>query len=397
MRPIVPVHELRRRVPEQGRIRMGVKTVVMESGKPKMKDGKVVTRPTKLNRFRFTSGDQRAMDEIARLYGGTVTPWPEGPTPGLLQVTVETEKIPIVLPPDPLGGTPIYELWSGGGCLRRCDGVEATLQLADNAGPDAQPAVVECPCRVENRMQCKPRTRLNVILRDVPFGGTWRVESTGWNAVEELPGQVDLILHVQGTGMSMGELSIARRTQVVRGKTKQFVVPSLQIPESIQALAEGEMRLSSMGKAITSALEARAALPAPDYDDADAFNDDEIVDGEIVDEAVGGADGDPPSPTASAPSAPRRGQSPQAKALHAALNDLMKVPEIIAAVDTDTMRHGLIRLVTEGKSESSRDIDPDQAHRAINLIADMLAGDRRFIGIADDGRARVSAHREAAG
>lgn len=409
MRAIVPVHELKRRVTEQGRIRMGVKEPVMENGKAKLdRNGKAMTRPKKLNRLRFTSGDRRAMDRIAELYGGTVTPWPEGPTPGLFQCTVDQERIPIVLPPDPLGGTPIYEAWSGGGCLRRCDGVDCTLALADNAGPDAEPAVVPCPCREQDKMLCKPRTRLNVMLRDVPFGGTWRIESTGWNAMEEIPGNVDLILHVQGQGLSQGELSIGQRSRMVNGRMKQFVVPALSLPDSIAQLAEGTMRLNTLGRAPALDLTELPALEAgEETDDGGAWGDDEVVDAEIVhDEHAGeeersGTAGDTESV---APPPRTRGQSPQAKALHAALNDLMKVPEVVEVLRSigvapesmpDAMRHGLIRLVTEGRNESSAFIDPDQAHRAINLIADMLAGDRRFIGFADDGRARVSAHKDA--
>jgi hypothetical protein len=376
-------------MPEQGRIRMGKKEPVMEGGKQKVdKSGKPMTRPKKLTRFRFTSGDVRAMNKIAELYGGTVEQWADGPTPDLLEVMVDEERIPIVLPPDPLAGTPIYEHWSGGGCLRRCDGVDCTLALADNAGPTAVPAVVPCPCRENDSMLCKPRTRLNVILRDVAFGGTWRLESTGWNAVEELPGQVDMILAVQGAGLSKGELSIAQRTRMVNGRRKQFVVPALSLPDSILEIASGAARLQSMGR-VVDAPATLAALPAPiEVDDVEWFDPDtEVADAEIVDEVPGDAMSDPPPK--------RTGQSPQAKALHAALNELTKYEELARVIDRDTMRHALIRLVTEGRSESSKDISPDEAHRAINLVADLLAGDRRYIGIAEDGRLRISAHKEA--
>lgn len=375
MRQIVPVHEIKHRIAEQGRIRMGIK---VDAGFDR--DGKPKSRPKKLSRFRFTSSDVAALEVIAQKYGGEVTPWNDGPTDGLHEVTVTQAKIPVVLPPDPLSGSPIYEHWSGGGCLRRCDGLACTLPLADNAGPNAEPAVVECPCRAENRMLCKPKTRLNVALREVPFGGTWRLESTGWNAAEELPGMVDMVLRVQEVGLVCGELSIEERKRVANGRTSRFVVPALSLPESIDALAAGEMRLHALGKVREIATDTLGMAPRPELNagqaETDWFDDDEPVDAEIVD------DEPPPSVTTHGV------QSPRLKALHAALNDAVSLPEI--DVDADTLRHALVRLVTQDRAESSNDLTEPEQREALNLMADLLAGDRRYLGVRD-GRLRLSA------
>lgn len=432
MREIVPVHKIKRRVPEQGRIRMGRKVLTGELDK----NNKPKSRPSKLTRLRFTSGDKQALDVIADKYGGDVTPWTEGPHDAQFEVTVTQEKVPIVLPPDPLSGTPIYEHWSGGGCQRRCDGIDCTLPLADNAAPDAEQLVVACPCRAENRMQCKPRTRLNVALREVPFGGTWRIESTGWNAAEELPGQVDMVLTVQETGMVMAELSIAQRTRLVRGQTKKFVVPCLTLPESIEALAAGSMRLKALGQ-VREIAGNLAALPAAKEveDEREDWIDgtDEVVDAELVEEpdddrdrapgapgrsgasssAGGGEDGDGPagrSPagvqTSAGPAAPappkRRVQSPRVKALHAGIRQLLDVPDVTALLESpkisdqaDQMRHGLVLLVTEGRSSSTTDTNDDEQARMLTLVGELLGGERRLIGFADDGRIRLSARKES--
>ena len=59
MKPIKPLAELGR-TPEQGRIRLGVKTArAMKS----------------LDTFRFTSPDKAAIEQIAFIYGGTVKSW----------------------------------------------------------------------------------------------------------------------------------------------------------------------------------------------------------------------------------------------------------------------------------------------------------------------------------
>ena len=59
MKPIKPLAQLGR-APEQGRIRLGVKTErAMKS----------------LDTFRFTSLDKSAIEQIASIYGGVVKPW----------------------------------------------------------------------------------------------------------------------------------------------------------------------------------------------------------------------------------------------------------------------------------------------------------------------------------
>lgn len=418
MREIVPIHQIKRRVPEQGRIRMGVKQLTGKLDK----NNKPMSRPVKLSRLRFTSQDRAALDVIADKYGGEVTPWTDAPTDAQYQVTVTREKIPVVLPPDPLSGTPIYEHWSGGGCLRRCDGVDCAIPAAD---AEEQQAIIACPCRAENRMACKPRTRLNVVLRDVPFGGTWRIESTGWNAAEELPGMVDMVLTVQETGMVMGELSIGQRTRLVGGQTKKFVVPALSLPESIEALAEGQMRLRSLGKVreIQSDL---AALPAGVAVEAELEGEPDWIDAEVVeerDDAPSSADGAPPVGRQSAPStgggakpdatetsgpaggtAPeppkRRVQSPRVKALHAGVRQLIDVPDVAQHLTShkigeqaDQLRHGLVLLVTKGRSSSTSETTDAEEAEMLNLVGELLAGDRRLLGFGDDGRVRVSGKR----
>jgi hypothetical protein len=273
--------------------------------------------------------------------------------------------------------------------------------------------VIACPCRAENRMVCKPRTRLNVVLRDVPFGGTWRIESTGWNAAEELPGMVDMVLTVQQTGMVMGELSIGQRTRLVGGQTKKFVVPALSLPESIEALAEGQMRLRSLGKVRESQSDL-AALPA-----GAEVNEVELepvepdwIDAEIVDDGVGGQDegksGDTVSnrpsqePPATATPSKRKVQSPRVKALHAGVRQLVDVPDVNQHLTSpkvtercDQLRHGLVLLVTKGRSSSTAETSDEEQAEMLTLVGELLGDDRRLLGFADDGHVRVSAKRDA--
>jgi hypothetical protein len=113
------------------------------------------------------------------------------------------------------------ELWSGGGCQRRCD-TETELLSGK-------------PCMCEpGAEECKPTTRMSVMIRDVPGIGVWRLESHGWNAAAELPPVVQLLAS-QANGRPMpAVLRLEPRTakQIVDGKpqTRKFVVPVLDLP-----------------------------------------------------------------------------------------------------------------------------------------------------------------------
>ena len=106
MKPIKPLAQLGR-TPEQGRIRLGVKTErAMKS----------------LDTFRFTSLDKSAIEQIASIYGGAVKSWtPPRSKQEQWEVITTTSEIRVYLPPHSIDVW--YEAWSGGGCQRRCDGV----------------------------------------------------------------------------------------------------------------------------------------------------------------------------------------------------------------------------------------------------------------------------------
>lgn len=278
-RSVVPIANLHRRLPEAGRLRTGIKT------------GRAMKA---IETWRLTSHDQEAIEQVAAIYGGTPQPWKDAPTPGQWEVITETAELSIVLPPDPLGGTPIYEAWSGGGCQRRCDGV--TCQTPTK-GPDGTELTdVPCMCVAKGEMTCTPHTRLSVILPDVRFGGTWRYESAkSWNVAQELPGMVDLIQSLQERGLTRATLAIEHRRSVSAGQTKRFTIPVLRVPQSLDQIAAGAARVTALpsadvpqiesgaGSAETSALPMPTDTAVPAGTPPPANPDDDIVDAEIID------------------------------------------------------------------------------------------------------------------
>jgi hypothetical protein len=240
---------LQQRSRELGRIRIG-QTVTTDNGR---------TRPTKLDRFRVTSPSRPLVEQVAHLYGGTVQAWtPLGGGAQQWEVVTDTTRLPVLVPPQPV--TQFFEHWTGGGCKRRCDGI--TELLSD------QPCI--CGPDPADRL-CRPTTRLNVVLRDVPGIGVWRLESHGYYAAVELPQSAHFL--ATAGGYVAGWLALEAR-RVVRDvdekpQTRDFMVPILEID-----LTPAEL-LAGRGEVTPEAVDARPgpvaaidtgpAAPTPDY------------------------------------------------------------------------------------------------------------------------------------
>jgi hypothetical protein len=214
---------VRPRLPEVGRIRLGVTKTLQ-------RDGKDVTYPAKLDRFRFTSHDRSLIESVAALYGGKVEPWAadEGPQ---WQVVSDATTIPVVVPRAELAFSQWFENWDGAVCRRRCDGVRDIVR--------------DCPCTcVDRDRECLPTTRLSVMLPSIPGLGVWRVESHGFNAAAEILGTIELAA-AYGAALLPANLTLAQRTKrrpdpKNPGKvvTNRFVVPVLSITASLEEMVE---------------------------------------------------------------------------------------------------------------------------------------------------------------
>jgi hypothetical protein len=267
-------------------------------------------RPDKLTTLRFTSASRDAIDMLAKLYGGTVQPWETG-----WEVVTDAPEVPIVLPTDdPLGGTPIYELWTRGGLSRRYDGETAVCpkRISDD---EVVMEEVPCVCNADQLAGCKVTVRLSVILPEVPFAGTWRVETHSWNAADELPGMVEAIRSFSERGFVRAFLGIRVQEKMTAGKKSEFIVPYVRVQESVSdvlaggaglsAIPAGPPRLAIEGPEMVSAVDAKRALLAAvggDRDEAvrlwggrgsapierdeltDLLAECDVADGEIVDD-----------------------------------------------------------------------------------------------------------------
>lgn len=274
-RVVVPLRELGSRLPEHGRIRLGVKGTSSR--------GKVI--PKSIETFRFTSPDEKVINQLAARYGGTVKPWsdPKASPSHQFEVITEAKELRVWLP-DADALSVWYELWTGKGCVRRCDG--ETVQTPVISGPDEGTwDESSCICSATGNMECRPYTRLRVVLPDVTFGGCWRLETKGWNAAAELPEMERMLAILRTTGMVEATLRLESRQS--QGGSKKFVVPVLNIGATPEAMLGGAGGV----KAIEQKIDGPPALSIaaePTYNGRPALDpefpgtDDDIVEAEII-------------------------------------------------------------------------------------------------------------------
>jgi len=203
--------DLQRRIAEIGRIRIG-RQVATSNGK---------TRPAKLDTFRLTSADKTRIDQAAALYGGTPAEW-EAPAGHQWEVITAADSLDVIVPPSDMAFSQWYEMWSAGGCQRRCDG--AREQITD--GP--------CLCDPDDR-DCDIHTRLSVMLSDLPGLGVWRIDTSGYYAAVEMSGAVQVVQTAAGRGSLLpARLRLEQRVVKRPGadgkpETRRFAVPVLDI------------------------------------------------------------------------------------------------------------------------------------------------------------------------
>lgn len=236
----MPIKDLQQRLRQIGEIRIGH---TVATGKTD-KNGKPVKRPAKLLKFRFTSPSKVILEEVAKLYGGTVQPWtPANGGPSEWEVYSTADRLPILVPPRD-AVSQWYELYAGSRCLRRCDG---ELEMKSDKA---------CMCNPERR-QCSITTRVNVMLSEVPALGQWLLVSKGYNAAVTLPGAAEILAQVGG--YVPGWLSMEEKSAMRDEGPTRFMVPVIDVDVTPRELMAGQ--LGGSAKAEISA-PARTAIEA---------------------------------------------------------------------------------------------------------------------------------------
>ncbi|MGW7435662.1 recombination directionality factor [Streptomyces sp. NPDC054849] len=240
---------IQRRAAEHGRLRTGY-----TQG----------NRPMRSATWVITSHSEEHVRTAAELWGGTPESWkPLNSTIEQWRVITKASAIEaLITPGDPLNQ--YNEMWSAGGCQRRCDGT--TELLSRKACVCAAQFGEDWHQQPKGRV-CAATSRLNVMLPDLSGMGMWRAETHSFYAASEWGGMVDMVLAgTDGRGFVPVTLRIEPRQVIRDGQTKKFpvVVVELRGITPRQALAgpiSTALALDPTGSRAVAAIEA----PRPDY------------------------------------------------------------------------------------------------------------------------------------
>jgi len=241
---------IQRRAAEHGRLRTGY-----TQG----------NRPVRSATWVVTSHSEEHVRTAAELWGGEPEAWkPLNSTIEQWRVITKAASIEaLITPGDPLNQ--YNEMWSAGGCQRRCDGATELLSR--------QPCICSRQFGEDWHQQpkgrvCSATSRLNVMLPDLSGMGMWRAETHSFYAASEWGGMVDMVLAgTDGRGFVPVTLRIEPRQVVREGKTKKFpvVVVELRGVTPRQALAGPMTAAVALAPAGGSQAVAAIEAPRPDY------------------------------------------------------------------------------------------------------------------------------------
>lgn len=233
----VDLSRIQRSLREIGRIRTGFSTPTTSAR------GKAFNKPERSETFILSSLQKPMIERAAALWGGTVEAWtPQGSKVPMWRVVTEAPVIDAILPP----GNPfssMYEMWSGGQCLRRCDGVTEDKTAKPCAcitqfGEEWHLREPKVPPEV-----CKITGRLNVYLELGDDGrpetqdfGFWRLETHGFYPVSEMSGIVDYIKGRLGYEPSI-RIRLAIEQRMLRRALNQVVAIRVRDELMLQILS----------------------------------------------------------------------------------------------------------------------------------------------------------------
>ncbi|MFJ9234106.1 hypothetical protein ACIRJ3_03865 [Streptomyces anulatus] len=249
---------MKRQAAELGRIRTGYSRPNPDASKGPI--------PVKSKTFVLTSHSRNYVAAAAELYGGKVEQWtPQRQSVAQWRVITEARELGAILPAgDVLNQA--NEMWTGGGCERRCDGITESISRKPciclaKYGEDWH---TRPPTQV-----CRPTSRIGVFLPDLPDLGVWRLDTKSYYAADALAGGLDTVLQATGgKGLLPVRMWIEQRTAVRNGKTKQFQVVMLvpALPKLRHALSGPISTAAALDPASLdrSAIEAGPAV-VPDY------------------------------------------------------------------------------------------------------------------------------------
>lgn len=277
----MPIRTLQTRGRQIGEIRIGVQ---VDTGKTR-RDGTKIFRPSKLDKFRLTTKSSNVAHAVAAAFGGTARQTVLANGTPTWEVMTDLDELPVMVPPGDAVISQWFELYTKAGCVRRCDGeVEQRTQKPCMCPSDP----VERVALAGQGEACKPVSRLNVMLPDLPDLGNWKLASGGYYAATELGGAAAVLAAAREAGvivpavLRLEQREIRRISADDKAEVRKFAVPVLEIGASLRQLTE----LSAATSTIAGALPpppSRALGAGPSRGQAGP----DVLEGEVIDDQAG--------------------------------------------------------------------------------------------------------------
>jgi hypothetical protein len=173
-------------------------------------------------------------------------------------VITDRRALDVWVPPRELAVDANMELWDGPKRLRHCDGIVESVSgkpcMCPRAEDPDDPASVQRAREERKRLAalqhpqaCKPRTRINVTIPELPgLTGVWRLNTGSENAAVETSGAGDaMVMAREGGAYLPAILYIQWRNRAVDGSP--YPVPMLQIGLSLEEIAKGQLPAGPAG------------------------------------------------------------------------------------------------------------------------------------------------------
>lgn len=248
--------DMQARMATIGRIRHGYSEQVTG------RSGRLVMKPVKHDKLIFTSGSKRLVEAAADRYGGDVEPWDNR---GLSQWRVFTD-VDSVMVSVPKIGDPVdswYEWWRGGECIHKCDSrTDQKTGKACVCTPD--PVQRHLLSKSNPPQACGIKTRISLVLADLPDIGTWRMDTGSFNAAAEMLGKVQIMQHFRDTEdiLIPAQLRLDKRSDVKDGQTRRYIVPVLELQATLRTYAAGTLAAGGLAAQLPPAPDGADGPPA---------------------------------------------------------------------------------------------------------------------------------------
>ncbi|MFI7069532.1 recombination directionality factor [Micromonospora sediminicola] len=185
-------------------------------------------RPASLEKWRVTTGDPAVADEIRRLMGGERPQSWETSGEDNLEVFTDSPKVKIRLD-GPKAIRQEMILWGRNGAIRKCDGVEQTMD-EDKGKP------CECPASYQDRKDaaksgrgCAPSITVYFTLADAPELGRFRFNSGSWSLVRDIITTESALEKIDGPAYAWLGLEVVTYEPKGGGAKRSFTKPIIDV------------------------------------------------------------------------------------------------------------------------------------------------------------------------